>query len=251
MIPKIIHYCWFGKNELPEMAKKCISSWKKFLPDYQIIEWNEDNFDIKIVPYTLEAYKLKKYAFVSDFVRFWVLYNYGGIYFDTDVEIIKNIDDIIKEGPFMGFECQEGVITDNPNGNVAAGLGIGAIPKMPFIKKVLNYYIKDHYISWNGNSTGNIVAKLTNMLDYNAEKRDYEGKVFMNGFLIYPIDYFCPLNYYTGELKITTNTRTVHHYMASWTHSQTSLIKRIHRRLSYIYTKINVRLFYTFPDLEL
>ena len=104
MIPKIIHYCWFGRNPLPELAQKCIASWKKYLPDYEIKEWNEDNFDVNIIPYTAEAYAAKKYAFVSDYARFWILYKYGGIYFDTDVEVIRPIDDIIAKGNFMGCE---------------------------------------------------------------------------------------------------------------------------------------------------
>ena len=103
-IPKIIHYCWFGRNPLPPMAIKCIESWKKYLPDFEIKEWNEDNFDIAINPYVEEAYHMKKYAFVSDYARFWILYNYGGLYFDIDVELLKPIDDILAKGPFMGLE---------------------------------------------------------------------------------------------------------------------------------------------------
>ena len=102
MIPKIIHYCWFGHNPLPESAKKCIESWKKYLPGYEIKEWNESNFNVNAIPYTEEAYRLKKYAFVSDYARFWILYHYGGLYFDTDVEVIKRMDDIIERGAFMG-----------------------------------------------------------------------------------------------------------------------------------------------------
>ena len=106
MIPKLIHYCWFGRNPLPKSAIKCIESWKKFLPDYEIKEWNENNFDVNIIPYTKEAYECKKYAFVSDYARFWILYKYGGLYFDTDVEVIKSMDDIIERGPFMGIEVE-------------------------------------------------------------------------------------------------------------------------------------------------
>lgn len=104
MIPKIIHYCWFGRNPLPKSAIKCIESWKQFFPDYQIKEWNEDNFNVNITLYTREAYEKKKYAFVSDYARYWILYNYGGLYFDTDVEILKSFDSIIEKGPFMGAE---------------------------------------------------------------------------------------------------------------------------------------------------
>ena len=101
-IPKTIHYCWFGRNPLPSLAIKCIASWKKYLPDYEIKEWNEDNFDVNVIPYTREAYAAKKYAFVSDYARFKILYEEGGLYFDTDVEVIKPFDDIIARGAFMG-----------------------------------------------------------------------------------------------------------------------------------------------------
>ena len=104
VIPKIIHYCWFGGNELSELAKKCISSWRKYCPDYEIIEWNESNFDINLCQYVREAYKEKKWAFVSDYARFWILYNFGGIYMDTDVELIKSIDDLVEYGSYMGCE---------------------------------------------------------------------------------------------------------------------------------------------------
>ena len=106
MIPKVIHYCWFGGNPLPELAKICIDSWKKYLPDYEIKEWNETNFDLDSCEYIREAYNCKKWAFVSDYARFWILYNYGGLYFDTDVEILNPLDDIIKCGSFMGNETK-------------------------------------------------------------------------------------------------------------------------------------------------
>ena len=154
MIPKIIHYCWFGHNPLPPLALKCIASWKKYLPDYEIKEWNEDNFDVNIIPYTQEAYAAGKYAFVSDYARFWILYKYGGIYFDTDVEMIRPIDDIIAAGGFMGCETDPhpvSVDVCSPGGNetevssdlglgVAPGLGLGVAPGLGLVKKVLDYY---------------------------------------------------------------------------------------------------------------
>ena len=97
MIPKVIHYCWFGGKPLPASAQKCIDSWKKFLPGYEIVRWDESNFDVRAIPYISEAYDAGKYAFVSDYARFWVLYNFGGLYFDTDVEVIRPMDDIIAE----------------------------------------------------------------------------------------------------------------------------------------------------------
>lgn len=107
MIPKKIHYCWFGRGEKPKLAKKCIDSWKKYCPDYEIIEWNEDNFDINLNSYTKWCYDNRKYAFLSDYVRLWVVNQNGGIYFDTDVEVIRNIDFLLDDQAFFGFETGE------------------------------------------------------------------------------------------------------------------------------------------------
>ena len=123
MIPKTIHYCWFGRGELTQLAKKCIASWRQFFPDYEIKEWNEDNFDVNCIPYTADAYMAGKYAFVSDYARFWVLYHLGGVYFDTDVEVIKSMDDVLEKGPFMGFEMLRVRPAVNP------GLGLAAEPE--------------------------------------------------------------------------------------------------------------------------
>ena len=126
-IPKVIHYCWFGGNPLPELAQRCIDSWRKYLPDYEIKEWNESNFNVNIIPYTAEAYQQGKYAFVSDYARFWILYRYGGIYFDTDVEVIRPLDDVLDRGGFMGFEThyKESL---NPH-EVATNPGLSLIKK--------------------------------------------------------------------------------------------------------------------------
>ena len=216
VIPKVIHYCWFGGNPLPELALKCIASWKKFLPDYEIKEWNERNFDVYQAPYIAEAYKLKKYAHVSDYARFWILYHYGGIYFDTDVEVIRPLDAILAKGSFMGFECQEGTPYDNPNGNLNPGLGVAVPPGHPFFRTMLDFYNHHHFVKWNGRNSGNITHKVTRFLDYDHKEVLEGGIVRVSDLLVYPIEYFCPLNYYTGEKNITENTRTIHHYMASW-----------------------------------
>ena len=132
MIPKIIHYCWFGRNPLPSLAIKCIASWKKYLPDYEIKEWNEDNFDVDVIPFTKEAYAAKKYAFVSDYARFKILYEEGGLYFDTVVEVIRPLDDIISKGAFMGCECDA---NDTSVASVAPGLGLGVNPGLGLYKE--------------------------------------------------------------------------------------------------------------------
>lgn len=228
-IPKVIHYCWFGGNPLPELAQKCIASWRKYLPDYEIKEWNEQNFDVYQAPYVAEAYRLKQYAHVSDYARFWILCHYGGIYFDTDVEVIRPLDDIIARGPFMGFECQEGTPHDNPHGNMAAGLGMGVPKGHPFIEHMTYYYNHHHYMRWNGKNTGNVTLQVTQFLDFDHKVVLEDGIVHVSDVYIYPTDYFCPLNYYTGEMNITENTRTIHHYMASWTKKQNRLQSLLYR----------------------
>lgn len=215
MIPKIIHYCWFGRNPLPPLALKCIESWKKFLPDYEIKEWNEDNFDVNIIPYTQEAYKAKKYAFVSDYARFWVLYHHGGLYFDTDVEVIKPMDEIIAKGSFMGCERDGGVV-DNENIAVAPGLGLGANPGLELYNELLALYNQLSFIKENGSyNHKTIVAYTTEILQAHGLKNTAEIQKCA-GLWIYPKEYFCPINYKTKQLVITPKTYSIHHYTASW-----------------------------------
>ena len=161
MIPKVIHYCWFGRNPLPPLAIKCIDSWRKYLPDYEIVEWNEDNFDVHSIPYISQAYDVKKYAFVSDYARFWILYHYGGIYFDTDVEVIKPMNDIIECGPFMGCENIGG---SGVNLKVAPGLGIGVNPGHIIYKEILEKYESMSFILANGMYNQTTVVKYTTEL---------------------------------------------------------------------------------------
>ena len=140
MIPKVIHYCWFGGNPLPELAKKCIESWKKFCPDYQIIEWNESNFDLNINTYVKEAYTAEKWAFVSDVARLYALVNYGGIYMDTDVEVLKPLDDILNFKAVSGFETKERI----PTGMMACEKG------HPLFEEFLREYNEAHFIKNDG-----------------------------------------------------------------------------------------------------
>ena len=211
MIPKVIHYCWFGRNPLPPSAIKCINSWKKFFPDYEIKEWNEDNFDVNLIPYTQEAYAAKKYAFVSDYARFWILYHYGGLYFDTDVEVIKNMDDIVEAGPFMGFEGSVSTTSANIEA-INPGLGLAATPSLELYKKMLDIYSTMNFYSSDGKM----------------------NPVSMSGITIYPPEYFDPWDDVLGKLNKTPNTRSIHWYSKTWLPYEpfiTKWSKRLVRRI--------------------
>ena len=200
-ISRTIHYCWFGGNALPDAAKECISSWKKYFPDYEVKEWNESNFDIHCCKYVEKAYEQKKWAFVSDYARFWILYNYGGLYFDTDVEVIKNFQRLIDKGPFMGCEeAGNNIFSANP------GLGL--------YKEILNYYENIAFDFKEGN-VETVVTHTTQILKEKGFKGigDIE---YIDGIYIYPPEYFCPMNQFTGKITITSNTCSIHHYTASW-----------------------------------
>ena len=209
MIPKIIHYCWFGGNPLPELAQKCIASWEKFCPDYEIKEWNESNFDVNCCEYVKEANKTKKWAFVSDYARIKILYDSGGLYFDTDVELISNLKNIIEKGPFMGFE-------DDMQYTVAPGLGLGVTPGLPLYKDILDLYNNQHFLHDDGTiNYTTIVVYTTNILKkYGLIKK--HGIQYIGGVYIYPQEYFCPMNFNTGEVTITNKTVSIHHYSSSW-----------------------------------
>lgn len=212
MIPKVIHYCWFGRGPIPELGIKCIESWEKHMPDYEIKEWNEDNFDVNMIPYTKEAYEAKKFAFVSDFARFWILYHHGGVYFDTDVELLKPLDDIISKGPFMGAESD--CIINGVHPAIAPGLGLAAEVGMPIYQKLINYYENTHFILPNGkiNDT-TIVFHTTNLLAENGLTTDKSIQI-VAGIWIYPKEYFCPKR--NDVITITEHTYSIHHYASSW-----------------------------------
>ena len=206
-IPKIIHYCWFGGNPLPELAKKCIASWKKFLPDYEIKEWNEQNYDVRKITYTAQAYDAKKYAFVSDYARFDILYQYGGIYFDTDVEVIKPLDEILKRGAFAGVECAVAL---------AAGLGIASPAASTIYQEILDSYRESSFIKSDGSM--DLTTVVTRVSDI-FKKHGFTDKNEIQevaGVTVYTTEYFCPKDFETGELKITEHTRTIHWFDGSW-----------------------------------
>lgn len=206
-IPKIIHYCWFGGNKLSGLSHKCIESWKKNCPDYEIIRWDENNFDIKYNRYVKEAYESKNWAFVSDYVRLYVVYKYGGIYLDTDVELLKNLDQLLKYSGFMGFEDQE---------KVATGLGFGAIKNNEIIYEMLMDYENISFIKEDGSfdlmpcPQRNTNSLLKRGLITNNSKQIIDDMVFL------PTEYMCPKDYTTDKLNVTDNTYSIHHYNASW-----------------------------------
>ena len=207
MIPKKIHYCWFGGNPLPEKDKKCIESWKKFCPDYQIIRWDESNYDVNKNLYMQQAYNAKKWGFVPDFARLDIIYSEGGIYLDTDVEIIKSLNDLLDNEAFMGFESGEAV---NP------GLGFGAVCHHHAILELMNIYSERKFIGEDGSydMTPNPILNTEKMKEFGCVINDRFQIV--NGITVYPSDFFCPKDYVTGKLSLTENSHMIHHYNASW-----------------------------------
>lgn len=199
-ISKKIHYCWFGKGEKPELAKKCIASWKKYMPDYEIIEWNEDNFDVNSNKFVKEAYNLKKYAYVTDYVRLWALFNYGGIYMDSDVEVLQSLDRFRKHRAFTGHETSEKMVTAT----------MGSEPGHPWIKYLLNYYDN---ATFNTTPNTDIITKMSSNL---VEKMEYGFRYLKDGVVIYPVDTFCPFNHQSMVANPTPNTYAIHHFSGSW-----------------------------------
>lgn len=213
-IPKIIHYCWFGKGEKSEFIKNCIKSWKEKLTDYEIIEWNENNFDIYVNKYVEEAYNYKKYAFVSDYVRLFALYNYGGIYLDTDVEVLKSFDEFLKYKGFVGFEDKELVST----------AVIGCEKGNLIIKEWLDTY-KDRVFIENGklNQITNVRVFTNILLNYNLNQNNSIQEIKNGELVVFPIEYFSPLKIGTNKPNITNNTITIHWFEGSWT----SVLKKL------------------------
>ena len=228
MIPKKIHYCWFGGNPLPKDAIRCIDSWKKYCPQFEIIEWNETNFDFTTCQYAVEAYRAKKWAFVSDYARFWILFKYGGLYFDTDVEMIRPINDILQDGPFMGFETDYG---KQEAMGVNPGLGLGAISNMELYSEILNMYQNLHFIKPNGDYDLTTVVHHTTDLLLKKGLKEKSGIQHVAGVTVYPSEYFCPMNYLTYELNVTPNSRTIHHYSATWQDSKKARVKRVVKKI--------------------
>lgn len=203
---RTIHYCWFGRGEKPKLVKKCIASWRKFCPDYKIVEWNEDNFDIDKVQFVREAYSDRNFAFVSDYVRAYALYNYGGIYLDTDVEILKSFDNFLCDEAFLGFE----------EGNFVGTCVIGAQKGSELMKSYLDKYENTAYFNPDGTkySDTNVVL-MTALLEKNGLIRN-DKKQTVNGITIYPRTFFSPYDYINGISYITDESVSIHHFAQLW-----------------------------------
>lgn len=207
MIPKIIHYCWFGHGEMPQLAKDCIASWHKFMPDWEYKLWNEVRFDVTGTPYTKEAYDAKKYAFVSDYVRLWALEHEGGLYLDVDFEVYKPFDDLLGYSAFAGFEGSKhlpvmmGVCASEPHGQ--------------WVREMLSVYDGLHFVKSDGtlDMTTN-VQRLTALMASNGLRQDGTEQIYKD-LHVFPVEYFCPRQT-TGEYRRTDNTYCEHKGLNSW-----------------------------------
>lgn len=226
-IPKKIHYCWFGGNPLPELAKKCIASWRKYCPDYEIIEWNEKNFDINCNDYVKEAYAAKKWAFVSDVARLYALVNEGGIYMDTDVEVIRSLDDLLLYEALSGFESP----TRIPTGLMACRKG------QKIFSEFLDEYKCIHFLRPDGSfdKTTNVTRITNTCLKYGLKLDNTKQTV--NGFTLLPTEYLCPKDYSTGEVHLTDNTYCIHHFDGSWLSEEERYSFRIQKKLETVFPK--------------
>lgn len=208
MIPKVIHYCWFGNNKPPKIVNKCIESWTKMLPDYKIRKWDESNYNVNKIPFTEEAYIYRNFAFVSDYARWDILYNYGGIYLDTDVLLIKDISPLLEEGNFGGV---------NIGGSFASGLIVALEPKSEIAKEMMKLYENASFTHHKGQPHFvNCVKRETELLSTYGFKLNAKEKQEVAGMTIYPTEYFSPYNPHTGETKITDNTYAIHQYTGTW-----------------------------------
>ena len=241
-IPKVIYYCWFGRGKMPGLSEKCLASWKKYCPDYEIVCINEDNFDVYENKYAKEAYEAGKWAFVSDYARLKVIYENGGIYLDTDVELIKPIDDLILGTGYMGFDDK---------GVISTGLGFGAEKGNELVKALLSDYDDISFLLPDG------TFDLTPCPDRNTKtmvKMGFDTKnqsqTFM-GIRILPEDYLCPVKYYTGKKVITKNTYSIHHFSASWTSKKTKRTLFVKRLVGVkMYDKLYGKFLHKFNWLE-
>ena len=224
MIPKTIHYCWFGKAQKPELALKCLESWRKYCQDYQIVEWNESNFDVNLNAYTKYCYENRKWAFLSDYARLLIIYEHGGLYFDTDVEVLRSFDPLLNNNAFFGFEDDRHVNT---------GLGFGAEKHHPAVLAMIHAY--DPLLD---GLHGVIGCPILNTEALTEQGLILDGKYQnLSNCTIYPVSYFNPYDDSTGRLNRTKNTFSVHWYAKSWMDKKTVLRSKLTRPIHRIFGK--------------
>ena len=207
MIPKIIHYCWFGRNPLPKLAQDCLASWKKYLPEYEIVEWNEDNFPLEKFQFAKEALENRKFAFVSDVCRLYALKEFGGVYMDTDVEVLKSLDSFLQHPAFSGFENDDfvptGIMASEKNGT--------------WVTELLRYYDNRSFIKENGEfDTVSNTFIITQIMKDKGFKMNNSFQEIPGYVAFYPNEYFCPKSYKTGKIELTKNSFCIHHFAKSW-----------------------------------
>lgn len=226
MIPKKIHYCWFGRAEKPKLIEKCINSWREKCPDYEIIEWNEDNFDINTCDYVREAYENKKWAFVSDYARFYILNKFGGIYLDTDVELLKCLDSFLTKN-FLAFENSK---------SVNSGLIMGCESNDCLCKQMLEQYENDKFVINGELNLKTVCVRATDILvDNGLELVDKTQEVM--DYKIYDTTYFNPYDMDTGKITLRDNTVSIHHYAATWVSKNDKFRGKVYRIICRIFGK--------------
>lgn len=206
-IPKIIHYCWFGGGQMSELAKKCVASWKEKCPDFEIQKWDENNYNVDVIPYVRQAYNNKAYAFVSDYARLDILYRYGGVYVDTDVEFLKNISPLLRNDAYSGFSLHAP--------RIATGLGMGARRGLPIIQEMMDIYKYERYITDYGINNTLCQEYNTKVLVHNGLIQNGRYQVVAD-MTCYPKDYLDPKSSHFGILTDTTNAFSIHHSANTW-----------------------------------
>ena len=224
MIPEIIHYCWFGKSEIPKRLQCCIDSWKIIMPECRIVRWDETNFDVDSTAWTKEAYAAKKYAFVSDYVRVMVLEKYGGIYLDTDVMLKKSLAPLMQKCAFMGFE----------NAEYLSSAILGFEPHFPVLREFLEYYKGRHFFDGEGNANEEAnVIMMTKVLQKRGLVLNDEEQC-VGDVQVFPREYFCPMDFYY-DYVVSDNTFAIHYYDGSWLDEATK--KRVKKERAAWYKK--------------
>ncbi|HEQ3588127.1 glycosyltransferase family 32 protein [Vibrio harveyi] len=210
MIPKVIHYCWFGKNKMPPKTQKYIESWKKKCPDYEIFLWDESNFDVNLNNYTKSAYDAKKWAFVSDVARLYALKHYGGVYLDTDVELLENFDSFLECNAFIGTER----LKDDGSAQLSTAT-IGSVKDGEWVSKMLSDYEEREFVKEDNSLDLTPNTKTLTKLTF-GNNSILDEKIMRTDIIVWPSDYFSPKNFFDSRLNLTQNTVAVHHFEGGW-----------------------------------